>query len=75
MGTVRPLENFQISRLSPKSLWQIKIHKGKKKEETEMEGMERLNLDYNEIDTIGLYNSDKLSSSRENELSLYFSHY
>ena len=36
--------------------------------------MERLNRDYNDIDWVGLYNSDKLSSLRVDELSLYFSH-
>ena len=51
------------------------MHKEKKKEETEREGMERLNRrEHNDIDWVGLYNSDKLSSLRVNELSLYFSH-
>ena len=36
--------------------------------------MERLNREYNDIDWVRLYNSDKLSSLRVNELSLYFSH-
>ena len=36
--------------------------------------MERLNRKYNDIDWVGRYNSDKLSSLRVNELSLYFSH-
>ena len=35
--------------------------------------MERLNRQYNNIDWAGLYNSDKLSSFRVDELSLYFS--
>ena len=56
-------------------LAQIKKHKEKKKEETEWERMERLNRDYNGIDWVGLYNSDKLSSLRVDELSLYFSHH
>ena len=47
--------------------------KEKKKEETERERMERLNREYNDIDWVGLYNSDKLSSLRVDELSLYFS--
>ena len=46
-----------------------------KKEENERERMERLSREYNEIDWVGLYNSDKLSSLRVNELSLYLSHH
>ena len=38
------------------------MRKEKKKEETERERMERLNREYNDIDWVGLYNSDKLSS-------------
>ena len=56
-------------------LAQIKMRKEKKKEETERERMERLNREYNNIDWAGLYNSDKLSSLRLDELSLYFSHH
>ena len=56
-------------------LAQIKMRKEKKKEETERERMERLNREYNDIDWVGLYNSDKLSSLRVDELSLYFSHH
>ena len=37
--------------------------------------MEWLNWEYNDIDWVGLYNSDKLSSLRVNELSWYFSHH
>ena len=37
--------------------------------------MERLKREYNGIDWIGLHNSDKLSSLRVDELSLYFSHH
>ena len=37
-------------------------NKEKKKEETERERMERLNWEHNDIDWVGLYNSDKLSS-------------
>ena len=37
--------------------------------------MERLNWEYNDIDWVGLYNSDKLSFLRVDGLSLYFSHY
>ena len=48
--------------------------KEKKKEENEREPMERLNWEYNDIDWVGLYNSDKLSSLRVNELSLYLFH-
>ena len=50
------------------------MRKEKKKEETERERMERLNREYNDIDWVGPYNSDKLSSLRVDELSLYFSH-
>ena len=56
-------------------LAQIKMRKEKKKEETERERMERLNREYNDIDWVGPYNSDKLSSLRVDELSLYFSHH
>ena len=56
-------------------LAQIKMRKEKKKEETERDRMERLNQQYNGIDLGGLYNSDKLSSLRVDELSLYFSHH
>ena len=51
------------------------MRKEKKKEETERERMERLNREYNDNDWVGLYNSDKLSSLRVDELSLYFSHH
>ena len=51
------------------------MRKEKKKEENERERMERLNREYNDIDWVGLYNSDKLSSLRVNELSLYLSHH
>ncbi|CAH3186554.1 unnamed protein product [Porites lobata] len=51
------------------------MRKEKKKEETERYRMERLNQQYNDIDLAGLYNSDKLSSLRVDELSLYFSHH
>ena len=51
------------------------MRKEKKKEETKREPMERLNREYNDIDWVGLYNSDKLSSLRMDELSLYFSHH
>ena len=56
-------------------LSQIKMRKGKKKEETERDRMERLNRVHDDIDWVGLYNSDKLSSLRVDELSLYFSHH
>ena len=56
-------------------LAQIKMRKEKKKEETERERMERLKRKYNDIDWVGLYNSDKLLSLRVDELSLYFSHH
>ena len=35
----------------------------------------QMNREYNDIDWVGLYNSDKLSSLRVDELSLYFSHH
>ena len=54
---------------------QIKMRKEKKKEETERERMEWLNWEYNYIDWVGPYNSDKVSSLRVDELSLYFSHH
>jgi len=54
---------------------QIKMRKEKKKEETERERMERLNREYTDTDWVALYYSDKLSSLRVNELSLYFSHH
>ena len=56
-------------------LAQIKMYKEKKKEETERERMERLNGEYNDIDWVGLYNFDKLSSLRVDEQSLNFSHH
>ena len=59
----------------PEHLAQIKMCKEKKKEETEREGMERLNQEYNDIDWVGLCNSDKLWSLRVDGLSLYFSHH
>jgi len=51
------------------------MRKARRKEETERERMERLNREYNDIDWVGLYNSDKLSSLRVDELSLYVSHH
>ena len=54
---------------------QIKMRKEKKKEETERERMERLNREHNDIDWVGLYNSDKLSSLRVDGLSSHFSHH
>ena len=54
---------------------QIKMGKEKKKEKTERERMEPLIRGYSDIDWVGLYNSDKLSSLRVDELSLYFSHH
>ena len=48
--------------------------KKKKKEETERERMERLSKEYSDIDWVGLYNADKLSSLTVNELS-YLSHH
>ena len=56
-------------------LAQMKMCKEKKNEETERERMERLNWEYNGIDWVGLYNSDKLSSLTVDGLSLYFSHH
>ena len=56
-------------------LAQIKMRKEKKKGETEREPMERLNREHNDIDWVEFYNSDKLSSLRVDELSLYFSHH
>ena len=45
-----------------------------RKEKMKLRRMERQNREYNDIDWVGLYNSDKLSSLRVNELSLYLSH-
>ena len=56
-------------------LAQIKMRKEKRKEETEGEQMKRLNREYNDVDWVGLYNSDKLSSLWVDELSLYFPHH
>ena len=56
-------------------LAQIKMGKEKKKEKTERERMEPLIREYSDIDWVGLYNSDKLSSLRVDELLLYFSHH
>ena len=56
-------------------LAQIKMRKEKKREETERERMEWLNREHNHIDWVGVYNSDKRSSLRVDEFSLYFSHY
>ena len=56
-------------------LAQIKMRTEKKKEETERERMERLNQEHNDIDWVGLYNSDKLSSLRVDGLSSHFSHH
>ena len=51
------------------------MRKEKMKEENRRERMERLNREYNDIDWVGLYNSDKLSSLRVNKLSLHLSHH
>ena len=56
-------------------LAQIKMRKEKKKEETERERVERLHRKYNDVDWVVLYNFDKLSSLRVDEISLYFSHH
>ena len=57
------------------NLVQIKMCKEKKKEDTDRERLERLNREYSGIEWVGLYNSDKLSSLRADELSLYFFHH
>ena len=84
MGIVKLLESSQINAFivpeklvaeCAEHLVQIKMRKGKKKEETERERMERLNREHNDIDWVGLYNSDKLSSLRVDGLSSYFSHH
>ena len=82
-GDSEAIRKFSDKYIVPKNLVaeyvehlaQIKMCKDKKKEETEREWMERLNRQYNDTDWAGLYNSDKLSSLRVDELSLYFSHY
>ena len=43
--------------------------------DNERERMERLNRECNDIDWVGLYNSDKLSSLKVDELSLYVCHH
>ena len=51
-------------------LAQIKMRKEKKKEDTEREQTERLNRDYNDIDWVGLYNSDRsFSLSRSKKVN------
>ena len=49
------------------------MRKEKNKEETERERMERLNREYSDIDWVGLYNSDKLSSLRVDRAILVLS--
>ena len=77
MGTVILLGSFQINALKLVAeffchLAQIKMRKEKKKGR---ERMERVNRGYNGTDWVELYKSDKLSSLRVDELSLYFSHH
>ena len=82
-GDREAIRNFSDKYIVPEKLVaehvehliQIKMRKEKKKEETETEQMERLNREYNDLDWVGLYNSDKLSSLRVDELSSYFSHH
>ena len=57
-------------KLVAEHLAQIKMRNEEKKKETERERMERLNREHNDIDWVGLYNSDKLSSLRVDGLSL-----
>ena len=81
MGIVKLLESYQNTFIVPEKLVaecaehlvQIKMRKGKKKE-TERERMEWLNRDYNDVDWVALYKSNKLSSLRVDRLSSYFSH-
>ena len=84
MGIVKLLESSQINTFivpeklvaeCAEHLAQIKMRKGKKKEKTKRERMEWLNREHNDIDWVGLYNSDKLSSLRVDGLSSYFSHH
>ena len=82
-GDGEAIRKFSDKYIGPKKLVaeyaehlaQIKTCKEKKKEETERERMEWLNREYNGIGWVGLYNSDKLSSLRVDELSLYSSHH
>ena len=82
-GDIEAIRKFSDKYIVPEKLVaeyvehlaQIKMRKEKKKEETGRERMERLNREYSEIDWVGLYNSDKLSSLRVDELSLSFSHH
>ena len=83
MATVRCIRKFSDKYIVPEKLGaeyvenlaQIKMRKEKRKEETEGEQIKRLNREYNDVDWVGLYNSDKLSSLWVDELSLYFSHH
>ena len=49
------------------------MRREKKKEETERERMERLSRECSDIDWVGLFSANKLSSLRVNELSLCLS--
>ena len=65
----------KLPLISPEKLveeYVEQMRKEKMKEENRRERMERLNREYNGIDWVGLYNSDKLSSLRVNKLSLPF---
>ena len=83
-GDIEAIREFSQMYIVPESfvaayvdhLAGIKMRKEKKKkEETERERMERLSREYNDIEWVALYNTDKLSSLRVNELSLYLSHH
>ena len=74
-GDSEAIREFSDKYIVPEKLvaeYVEQMRKEKMKEENRRERMERLNREYNGIDWVGLYNSDKLSSLRVNKLSLPF---
>ena len=74
-GYSEAIREFSDKYIVPEKLeeeYVEQMRKEKMKEENRRERMERLNREYNGIDWVGLYNSDKLSSLRVNKLSLPF---
>jgi len=77
-GASEAIREFSDKHIVPEKLvaeYVEQMRKEKMKEENRRERMERLNREYNDIDWVGLYNSDKLSSLTVNKLSLYLSHH
>ena len=71
------IREFSDKYIVPKKLvaeYVEQMRKEKMKEENRRDRMERLNREYNDIDWVGRYNSDKVSFLRVNKLSLYLSH-